>query len=260
MDHVFLTVYFNPMKYESRKRLTTEFLQRYPWVKCIEVVYGSNVSEIMDSLVYRKPFFDGWATQWALNKYFKTRPDIKSLTFIDSDLMLPDHFKEMVLGKLDGLWNLPCFIHGFDICDDSSAPGSNILYAPAKSGYNGGTHTGYIYTFTRGFLDCINNTFPEDFVYGGFDYVLWCILTGNMCCLEKLLPNKSSNIYKEVSKLKDKLTDVQYCNINCRVKHLWHGNKSNRMYNERFTMYNDGQSSLENINLYFKVRNEDSKK
>lgn len=259
--HHYVCVYFNYIGYNTRFKLTTEFLERYPNVHCIEVAYGVApfVIERENTSRVRFEHFTGFPVYKVLNAYIRQNiEEMESITLLDSDLILPQDFFESVEDKLSDCVDVPTFIQPFELAFDNS-PDSKVIFIPrvgaacSKSVNN--SHTGYIYTWNRKFIDKLGVClFPESMVYGGFDHLFYLCLFGELEVIESIIPNKL--ITDEWVRFYRRVYGCKYDYINFMIYHEYHGEKSNR-YTDRWERYR--KCTYSDLLDYFKGRKEDDK-
>lgn len=240
MDY-FVSVYFNFYAYESRRRLTQEFMNRYPWVHLLQVIYGSNEPDIKcpNTTIIHKDTFEGFITNELVNCFVKLHSDLNSITIIDSDLNLFPFFTFLVIDKINNSKGKALFLQPFSTAKDIDVVinGSQRVHAPVNScakiyelsgKLSKNTHTGYIHTYSKELIKLI---FPlsTNFVLGGFDTFILNFLINS---------------------------GVRISYIEGHIEHNYHGNKYLR-YNNRNALY-ALKMSPEIIDQYFKSRDEDN--
>ena len=255
MNH-FVSVYFNYCGYNSRTKLTKEFCSRYPEVCLIEVAYGDdpfviNASNTEQVRLERKA---GFITNKLVNDYIQKHwSSIASLTILDSDLELPINFFERLQIHLETRMSEPYFIQPFsrtrELYPDKllqAIPMRSCAYAGNMSG-----HPGYIHCYNKKLLSKIGD-FPESFLLGGYDFLLFHALFKENDQLSKTIKNKA--LTDELLDLSIRLDGTKIDYMACEIQHHYHGDK-NKRYKHRWDLY---QSIDENIiESYFFGRKED---
>lgn len=259
--HHYVCVYFNYIGYNTRFKLTTEFLERYPNVHCIEVAYGVApfVIEHENKSCVRFEQFTGFPVYKVLNAYIRQHLErMESITLLDSDLILPQGFFKSVEDKLESCSDVPTFIQPFELAFDNS-PDTKVIFIPrvgaACSRSVNNSHTGYIYTWNRKFIDKLGiRLFPECMVYGGFDHMFYLCLFGDEDSVKTTIPNQ--HITKEWIDFMGRIKGCSYDYMDGVIHHEYHGDKINR-YQNRWVRYED--CGLDNLTSYFAGRLEDEK-
>lgn len=149
--HYFISTYFyDKEECPMRKQLKDDFVKRYPWVIILE---QSGSSSFVDYIL--------------INKFLKTidKEKCDSITLIDCDVLLPYNFKSLVeesMKKNDVSHN----------CKRMHEINKNeILYSIDSASFSSQGFTGLSWSFSGTFLGAINYTFPEDFKFGGLDFL-----------------------------------------------------------------------------------------
>lgn len=259
--HHYVCVYFNYIGYNTRFKLTTEFLERYPNVHCIEVAYGDRPFEINhpNTTQHRFEHFGGFPVYKVLNQYIKANLEtLESITLLDSDLILPEGFFSHLEVKLDSHSHHPAFIQPFELAIDNY-PTPAVIYVPRLGAAAGrgveGCHTGYLYTFNRKLVDKLGHKlFPEVMVFGGFDHLFYLCLFGDKEKVKNTIPNQQ--VTEEWIDFMGRIKGCSYDYMNGVIHHEYHGDKMNR-YQNRWKRYKD--CSLDNLTSYFRGRLEDEK-
>lgn len=268
MVHYFLSCYFNYCDYESREKLTREFINRYPNVILIEVAFEDQNFKFSDCVHYRKEQFDGWATNWALNKFIKDNwNDLESVTFIDSDTILEKDFFDDIKHVFNST-DRPLYLQPYS-CAQEHINGtfierSGVMYAyKTYREYSCYFHTGLAYSYNRKFLEIVGS-FPEKLSLGSFDqFLYYCLfkLDKHITYLYKQIDN--NEVITELVNYRRKFNEIKPENFNYLFGNVYtfqHGNKENRGYNTRAYLYRgmtDSNSKLKIIKEYFKSRKED---
>lgn len=261
MVHYFITCYHNICGYEKRKKLTKEFLERYPQVTLIEEVYEENNFK---SIFNHKDTFKtrteeiGFINNIQINKFIEeVWEDLESLTFIDSDVILYEDFFDKVVEKLDIYDETSLFIQPFStleiIYDNKNKVSKHYEGAIYKKSTN--FHTGLIYTYNRHFLETIDKKFPEFLLLGSYDTFLYNCLFEDEEALDNYLNNFNEAEQIELVSFYLKLQGTITEHINEHIKTFAHGNYVNRKYNDRMELYKSLTNEV--ILEYFKGRKED---
>lgn len=262
MDY-FISIYFNPFNYKSRYRLTKEFCQRYPWIHLVEGYYDEPEINHSNTTLLKKKF-KGFLKEELINDFISmNRDNIRSLTIIDSDLLLFDNFREKVIEKINDTENEPYFIQSFSECEDirigSLVPDrqlSCVKYNKDKGVFGG--HTGYIHTFNKKALDIIVE-FPEFMVLGGFDTILLYSLMKQRDRLLNLINNKT---FKEILNYFYETIKLIKCDyVSGKIYHYFHGFRADR-YKNMFKKYGelpeyDYINYIKEVQIFMSNRNED---
>lgn len=265
--NVYIGIYFNPCGYESRLRLTRDFIKRYPWICLIEVAYGSDpfVINHSNTLQLRKSF-KGFIKEELINDYL-SQIDIEhvdSVCIIDTDLILPNNFTNLVSQKVKETIDKPTFIQGFGRCSDirhsnvvPESSDSSIKYYDNFGKFGG--HTGYIHIYNQKALRIIK-ILPEYMYLGAFDTVLFMCLLKQHHLLMKFIDH---SVYRCVfGEFYERIKDIEYDYIDCHVFHCFHGLKSQRYFNRpekyRYIQENATPENFESlVYKYMLSRNED---
>lgn len=262
MANLFVTVYFNYCNYEKRYQLSREFIERYPWVQLIEVAYEDREFEFSDIegvIQHREAEFTGWCSNKYFNQFAREHLDAKSITFIDSDCILEDDFRDKLDARLD-LSEGPLFIQPFthmrytrDQYVSHAIPGS-IYEKIVNNSLSAVSHTGLIYTYNNALLNqLLPVLLPEKLVLGSFDTALHFMLLGETDKLRwyySLIGNPL--IIRELEYFRKKLVDVEVGYTENVVLNCMHGAYSARQYNTRLMLYRN--LSYEVILGYFQSR------
>lgn len=236
--HHFICTYFNGHNYSIRRRLTQEFCDRYPNIHLIQVAYGDQPFEIesKNTTRIRIQKFEGFVIWKLVNEYLRANPDVKSLTLVDSDLILEPLFFVKVGELQDSNITEPTVIHGFrdsyELIKGQLHKGPRSMVANG----NGKGHTGFILSFNKAFLNSYK--FPESFVLGGFDYYLITCLVNKKCIISQL-----EHLPLPCGKLIHLETDIIHC---C------HGKKTDRL--TPWKLYPN--PTEQQVDEYFKRRSE----
>ncbi len=258
MDY-FVSVYFNFCEYDIRTKLTKEFIERYPIVHLIEIAFGNKPFVINHSNTTQvRKKYPGFYTYQVINEFIRSHNNIKSLTILDSDLLVNSDFFESICYKLCDYIDIPVAIHGFSYATNvykdnkiTDIPIISMVKNYLENGIING-HTGYSWTFNDKFIELLgSDLFPECFIIGGFDYILALSLLSQYNKLSNLINNQKikciiSTFYESI-----KSSEIDY--INLPIKHYYHGDPLIR-YKGRWDMYKD--ISPEVIKKYFESRKE----
>ena len=261
--HHFVTCYFNYCGYESRERLTREFVARYPNVFLIEVAYGDKPFVINHTKTkqVRMRDFTGFITNELVNDYIReNRKSIESLTILDSDLDLGKNFFENVeIHQADHI-SIPTFSQPFSRTRDLHKNSVGKTYSSMckhfydTKEYGQECHTGYCHTYNRALLDLIGYL-PTSLVLGGFDFLLFlCLLRKKEWLFSVLETIDNDHVSREMLCLYDRLENVNVEYVAGEILHHFHGYKAKR-YNNRFELY--AGINTEVIKKYFMSREED---
>lgn len=228
----YLCTYWNHQNDPLRKQLTQEFCDRYPWITLLQV--GNDI--ISDNTVIYSDISDGFVDYTLINKYLSNNT-VYNLVIIDADLILQDNFRQLMSDKLVDFE----FVHGFNYTFELK-DGKESYFAPSFYSKKSG-HTGFIQGYSNSFLQKIEYKFMTNFLIGGFDYVLACVLT------DKSLDWCSSfTFYQHLVEFANKIKGSTYTNLDHLVVHCYHGDQSSRL--TPFKLYN------KELNLdWLKIRN-----
>jgi len=255
MNHKFISIYYNFCEYESKTRLTKEFMKRYPDVHLIELAFGNKPFVInAKNTTQIRTEFKGFINNEIINQFLS---GADSLTFIDSDLILFPNFFEKVIEKVNEYKDVPLFLQPFSTVQYLSndpkeycVPKMSAAKKYSLVHFNG--HTGHIYTYNKVFIDQFKKL-PTGLLLGGFDTFLWMCLRDDSTGINKLMKNEG--ILKEILLFKESCEGVKIDYIEGHISHCFHGNK-NKRYHNRMELYdNIDQNIIEN---YFVSRDEDS--
>lgn len=203
--NLFVSCFFG--QNQERTKLCQEFVDKYPNVTLLQ--NGINI-KTNNTVIYN---FDeiGFIDYKMINAFLRTQKDFKSLTIIDSDLILPNNFFESINHPINFLSFLT-YRSNFHLMNGILYKGSNSkIYNTINKFNNNQGHTGYILSFNKKFLE--NYQFPERFL-SGYDYFLTCALLGK--CIEGF-----EDQYKRIPKN----TIINY--IECDVIHNYHTPREN---------------------------------
>jgi hypothetical protein len=201
MTHYFVTCFWgsDPL----RIKLCQEFCNRYPQVHLLQ---NGNFIKSKSTTIYNLK--EGFQDYRMINEFLKGK-EVKSLTLIDSDLILKEDFFIKFIEKHDNFKeNVPYFLtyrQNYQLNEKIVSTCCSKIYSFKNCGTEG--HTGYVLSFNKFFLD--NYKFNEKFIYGGYDYFLVCSILGK--CMEQF-----QNEYKKVPKTK-------YDYVKTDVIHNFHG-------------------------------------
>lgn len=216
MENHFVTTYFyytneNPL----RKKFKDEFMTKYPWIHLLE---ANGIPGFID---YR-----------LINQWLKTidKTNLKSITVLDSDLILQDNFRELVDEALDSGFDV---IHGADqtqeMLDGQLVERST---APAMTKFKTG-FTGFIWSFSKRFLELIDYRFPDQFLLGGLDFffALLFIKQYPESIFKKYLEPESvyNKMYFDFFDQTTCLNAVRTTTLCHKVIHNFHGSRENRL-------------------------------
>ena len=259
MTHYFISAYYNYFEDPERERLCKEFIERYPHVLLYEIAYGDRPFKINapNTVKYRYPNFLGFINNRIMNDFIRTRNDIASVTFLDSDIEVEPFFFRLLPHVIESHGDEPVFIQPFDIAIEKHK-NPKIISPPvtssAKNLYDGNdfsqyVHTGYVYTFNKAALDQIK-FFPEEMVLGGFDTFLHLSLYKQKDFIKSLI--KDPILQKILLAFYERIQGVKVDFMKGVVRHHEHGNKFKR-YDGRFELYNKGVTE-ESVKKYFQER------
>lgn len=256
MTHYFITSHFNFCGYKSRNKLTREFLERYPNVIVLEGSYDNNY--LFNGEKYKLESA-GWATNFMLNIFIrKNWNSIKSLTFIDADIILYDNFFSLVESAHEENEDTAYFLCPYSQVNNREGLGTDLSLLSQIiecDNYSSYFHTGYIYSYNKKMLEKIG-VFPESLVIGGFDTVLYyCLLKLVDPFLELLGKIKNRRICDELVNFYNRINGVKFDYLKGRIHTFEHGRMINRRYNSRFELYENINEKI--IKDYFEFRNED---
>jgi len=226
MDY-FITTYFNVQKCNIRKKLALEFSHRYSNVIFLVPSFESSF-EVINKIVIKTEAL-GFIDYVLINAFIKSVGDIKTLTIIDSDLIVPDGFFGLISSNCNS-YKTPVCVQGYKTCYELKD--SEFISYCNSDGYNNSRgfslrgHSGYIWCYNKLALDIIGQ-FPESFTLGGFDYVLCLCLRGEIDKLNALV--KNSVIEKDSLSFYHKIEDFNYDYINAEIVHNFHGYQKDRL-------------------------------
>lgn len=186
----------------------------------IEVVFPGQERIWSNSLLVYKEHVSFMNNE--LINYYLSINTVNSLTFVDSDCILPDNFRELVTDAFKNQIE-PLYIQPYAVTKKIY---KNKLGIDYKSFANGGPHTGLAYSYGHLLLKKMI-PFPESFKLGGYDTFLYH------------------------NQLKEK--DIKKGFLPIRIDTFEHGIVKNRLYNERQLLPHDQKT----IDWYFKQRRED---
>lgn len=250
MDY-FVTCYFNFYKFVHKENLCINFCNKHNNVILLmpnrgDLINNSQVPNTHIVAVKTPENLTGAHLQfYLLNKFVAGLKSYRSVTLLDSDLILESDYFEKVTEKVKSLSG-PYIIHGFDTCEDETyfdANGTQHINVPMKSiikqkGYG---HSGLSWVFTKEAFDILGKL-PTVFIIGGQDYILALCLLQDDRVLELINNNK----YKKVIKLLfSKCKKIKTGFIHSNIMHKYHGPKDLRNYNGRWEMYDTDNFSLE---------------
>lgn len=208
--HYFVSCYFyDKVENLTRKKLKNEFMERYPWVTLL-------INDTSFKFIDYK----------MINEFIKHKTDIETLTLIDSDLILPDNFRETVTSSnYDITHNCGTLIEMFN---------GNELYRIGGIRKDREGFSGCSFTWSKKFLESIDYKFPENFHLGGFDYLMAkiCIQKKEKTYFKKLLGN---NFYCEnLEDFYDGVVDLNAGTNDLTIVHNYHGPRSERLTNWKY--------------------------
>lgn len=208
----YVCTYFNYYQDSVRMKLCQEFCDRYPWVILLQASYTDKFDILSKNDVKFKVNKAGFINFSLINAFLKIYT-INNLVVIDADLILVSNFRLLMESSL----NSYDFVHGFSEARNVMENGSmgNIVNSFYK---NNEGHCGFIYGYSNRFLRKINYTFMEDFLNGGFDYVLACILSK-----KSLKPFEKFLFFDKILLFRDLIKNCSYTNLSCQVIHCYHG-------------------------------------
>lgn len=264
MDY-FVTTYFNYLGSVRRKQLSQEFMARYPYFIMLEVIFPGQESVFEESIKIYKEEVKFYNNE-LINYFIKNHPDVKTLTFVDSDCILPERFQSKIIREhsnfLRSRPRTSLFIQPYSTTKIKykSKKYIGMTYNGIVKDYVNGNdlyagHTGLAYSYNRAFLCKISN-FPESLVLGGFDTFLYLSLFKKSDKILELLKIIDSNyVTHDLLNFYKKCDHVAVKYIEQEIITLEHGLKINRLYNERLYMYRDISQQV--IDNYFRFRRDD---
>jgi len=206
--HYFLSFYFHSGKENPlRKQLKDEFMIRYPW---ITLVQGRGIG-----------FIDYKLLNQFLSKINKN--SLESITIIDSDLYLPDNFRDTVEENIKNY-------HILHNCKELIETRNGVeLYRMRAMTYLTQGFTGSSWSFSKKFLEAINYSFPEEFTVGGLDYIFGLMFIRNYSL--KYIVNVLGGNKKMIEKfyLASEPFFISFKNTGLTIKHEWHGERKDRL-------------------------------
>ena len=217
MTHYFISCYFNVCQFSRRRTLTQEFIKRYPNVIVFEIAYGNNDFQLEGSVKLRSEKFTGWETCRLIN-WFVSVKHFKSITFIDSDVILYDGFFEKVVKKVESYEDEPVFIQPYDraqnLYENKKYIGEMVdgcIKNCLKNRYfSNKAHTGLVYTYNKAFFSQVKRL-PETLVLGGYDTVLYLsILREEVRFADLLMAINNEMMSNELSSFYDSCVGVRY--------------------------------------------------
>ena len=173
MVHLYISVYFNPLNDPLRKKLTQEFMNRYPWIILLQGTYNGILDIECDKTVrYNLDNEKGMIIFLMVNNFFEriSKSNIESFTLIDSDLILQDNFRELQQAAIKNV----DVLHGFDKSFEKLESGDihpvcvHSYLVNEKCG-----HTGYLWSFNDTFLQKINYSSTSIFT-NEYNFVVSC--------------------------------------------------------------------------------------
>ncbi len=230
IEHHFVSCYFyDQVENPVRKELKNQFVARYAWVTLLE-----------------KNGEPGFVDYKMINQYLSLidKNSLKSLTVLDCDLILEDFFRAAVISKIYDGYDL---IHGFD--ESYELVDGIIDYNEMVRGvtFNKCGHTGYCWTFSKKFLQSIKYKFPENFLFGGFDFILGCnfIRLKNDDFFDQLFGNSDTR-KQMIGEFIEQTKNIKAVTwLEHAIIHNYHGSKVNRLTN--FKLYSDPNYPLRKI-------------
>ena len=210
MNHVFVTCFWNSTNdpyIHIRQKLCQEFVDRYPNVVLLQNGNLIKSNNCVNFNVKQEGFID----YIMINSFIKTIKNLKSLTLIDSDLILSSDFFKLI-EKCHDKFNID-FPHFVTFRSSSELIDNKVRQGPSSKIYNimndisPNGHTGFVLSFNKKFID--NYKFPETFIHGGFDYFLVNAVLGK--CMKQFIVK-----FKAVPK-------CVYEYIESDVLHQYHG-------------------------------------
>lgn len=216
--HYYISCYFyDQEEHPMRLKLKEEFRERYPWVTILE----------------RKgrPGFQDYSM---INDFleYEDKSNIESITLIDSDLFLQDNFRTLVEAEIEKGHDI---IHGSNVaCEYNGGKKFDEMNSmtPETQGYSG-----FIWTFSKKFLERINYTFPDGFTAGGLDY-LFALLFIKQREESTFIDLLGINAYGYMfCQFFNKTKGMKAITLNHSVIHCWHGPRSQRLTEFKFYNY-----------------------
>lgn len=247
--HYFVSCYFND------KKGAQEFFDKYQNVVCLEAYEKAPVI-VCEKHFTMKVDGIGFHTNKLVNAFIAKHFDsLESITIIDCDLLLTNHFFKSMTLKLNG-YKEPVFIQGFSTSNDLvpgcvCAVNNGMVYNNYLKREGGNVHTGYILAFNRAFLSKIDFHLPEYLVLGGFDWVLMLCIFKRRDELAKLIDN--IDITCQLLDFYDAIHGCAIDHVQGHIYHKAHGSKEVR-YNGRWEIYK--KLTKEVIQKYFLSRND----
>ena len=200
-----------------RTKFAQEFCDRYPQVILLQ---NGNIIKTKNT-VHFNLLEEGFIDYKMLNIWLVGK-DIRTLTLIDSDLILSKDFFDLITeGHRFGIPSFLTYKSGYELIDNKIHFASNSMVYNHRRGIKEG-HTGYVLSFNDEFLKAYQ--FDDSFIHGGYDYFLTNAILGK--CMSQFVTN-----FKRVPK-----TYHNY--IETSVIHQFHGPASHRktpweLYNKR---------------------------
>lgn len=201
--HYFISCYwFDKIENDTRRTLKDDFVKRFQWVTLLER---------KDSV--------GFVDYHMINQFLKTinKETLESITLIDCDVILPYNFKDLVeesMKKYDVSHNCKIMYEMND---------NQVLYSIDSISYYSGGHTGLSWSFSKTFLEAINYTFPESWLYGSLDYFF-----GNLFIRrkpEQFFKDQLGAAYDKMFKdFYEQTKDFVGTTLNCEIITFWHNN------------------------------------
>jgi len=195
----------------------------------MQIAYGSDVFDIdaPNGTRVRLEKYRGFEIFPMVNLFIKNHKSFRSITLIDTDLIMPDDYFFKISRAHNVYKNVPLAIQGYSTFTDTLCEGiiQGCIYNYVKNVKYGG-HTGLIWSFSKSFIDKIGK-FPEEFIYGGFDYVLYLCLVRRLDILKDLIKNdKYQKIILDFYKMIEG-TKINY--LPAKVIHNYHGDTKKRI-------------------------------
>lgn len=229
LRHFYVSCYFyDTVENPLRKKLKDEFQERYPWCLVLEK--------------HGKP---GFVDYDILNEFIsKINLDtLGSITLIDSDLVLPDDFRQKIedhIARYDVLHNVKELVEIKDGVE-LYRMGAMTFF---KQGFTGGS-----WSWSGDFIRSIKK-FPS-FKIGGFDFIMGLMFYKKYprYHLEHILGG-DRGLLRDFYNSALKYVDSFSC-VNNTVYHMWHGDRHRRILD--LSVYKE-EMSEENIRYFMSIR------
>jgi len=254
-----IIVYYNFMKYQRRKQLTIEFIERmlkYDKINLyiVELILDGDDFEITDGFnknhLQIKTNYILWFKENLINIAVDKLLDIdwKNFAWMDSDIMFENNdWIDNVLNELNNYDIIQLFSKAYQLDINNNITSYSygcIKYNMNRNKYiidDQHTHPGYAWAISKNGYNKIIKL-PDMFIVGGADSrIAYGILN-----IDLYISNyEEENIYfceefkKYIIEYQNKISMLSFSYIECNIYHFYHGNIKNRQYFNRHKLLSE---------------------